>query len=623
MKLHYEPTVRLVTYPIVNRGALADFLSAETSGKWELDTVQPEADQIPEFAGRLCFDDRTEVLTSTGWRPLADCRDGEEVATLNPDTREVEYQEAKKVHKYHYSGGLLTVDRRDVSFAVTPEHRQFAASGKGQYTFCPTSGLIGKRFRVLTAADGWSGQIPDSVRMPGVKWTQRTANASGTHGVSAVRKTRSRTISGREQVLALAELTVHYAANGSAKKSGKGQLVIYGRESRRITRLAKLIGLRASVYYDPRSGCPRTHISGGRTVHRWFAKSCGTGYESKRLPDWVPALPVSMLRKLWDVLVRTDGHKGRSGGERFITGSDVLAGQSQEILAKTGHSFSLRQMKGTNVVCHVIRKKQGLPAYVRPKDMKKTFYTGFVYCPSTKNGIVLIRRNGVVHYSGNCYMSFDNPRPGGNKTYLGRIIGEGHGSVTEHVNFGVLFTGVSRSMTHELVRHRAGTAYAQLSQRYVDESVAEYVVPWELRDDVKTGTDQGDAWLKAVRNAHDAYVQAVDRLMTEKIDASRVKQSMGELSRDELTKIRKAARGAARSLLPNATETKILVTANVRAWRHMIEKRCDPAADAEIRLAFHKAFKLLKGYAPNLFADYTEVPLDDGTTALTTDTPKV
>ena len=936
MKLHYEPTVRLVAYPIVNRGALADFLSAETSGKWELDTVQPEADQIPEFAGRLCFDDRTEVLTSTGWRPLADCRDGEEVATLNPDTREVEYQEAKKVHKYHYSGGLLTVDRRDVSFAVTPEHRQFAASGKGQYTFCPTSGLIGKRFRVLTAADGWSGQIPDSVRMPGVKWTQRTANASGTHGVSAVRKTRSRTISGREQVLALAELTVHYAANGSAKKSGKGQLVIYGRESRRITRLAKLIGLRASVYYDPRSGCPRTHISGGRTVHRWFAKSCGTGYESKRLPDWVPALPVSMLRKLWDVLVRTDGHKGRSGGERFITGSDVLAGQSQEILAKTGHSFSLRQMKGTNVVCHVIRKKQGLPAYVRPKDMKKTFYTGFVYCPSTKNGIVLIRRNGVVHYSGNCYMSFDNPRPGGNKTYLGRIKGEGHGSVTEHVNFGVLFTGVSRSMTHELVRHRAGTAFcldggteawsggkengkwngvkkkwtlrqlyrmskdpkrkgrlklltvrcfdgekfvpakikgvmksglkkvydlvlsggqtvrcskdhrfltpdgwrplkhigvggaiatnglpsagldaewlrvkyhnqnltikeiadlagcteftvakwigryglskemgkgmtgrtpwnkgkeytagwahtdetkallsdkkkgannpqwkgedaspqagrrrarclfptepceacgvvqghrhhkdrntlnntrsnieflcakchgerhaeedgpqnvlkvrwmevvsiqyagekmtydlevdhpahnfvangivthnSQLSQRYVDESVAEYVVPWELRDDVKTGTDQGDAWLKAVRNAHDAYVQAVDRLMTEKIDASRVKQSMGELSRDELTKIRKAARGAARSLLPNATETKILVTANVRAWRHMIEKRCDPAADAEIRLAFHKAFKLLKGYAPNLFADYTEVPLDDGTTALTTDTPKV
>lgn len=222
-----------------------------------------------------------------------------------------------------------------------------------------------------------------------------------------------------------------------------------------------------------------------------------------------------------------------------------------------------------------------------------------------------------------CYMSFDNPRPGGNVKYLERIKGEGHGSVMEHVNFGVLFTGVSRSLTHELVRHRAGTGYSQLSQRYVDESQAEYVVPWELRKAVAAGTDQGVAWLKTVRDAHDAYVQAVDRLMTEKIVASRAERNMNELSRDELTKIRKAARGAARSLLPNATETKILVTANVRAWRHMIEKRCDPAADAEIRLAFHKTFKLLKGYAPNLFADYTEVPLDDETTALTTPTPKV
>lgn len=621
MKLHYEPTVRLVTCPMIVLNKMNDFLQKETSGKWFPEEATT-ADTIPEFAGRLCFDDRTEVLTISGWKPLADCQDGEVLATLNPDTREIEFQEAKKVHKYQYLGSLYTVNRRDVSFAVTPEHRQYAASGKGQFRFHPTGQLAGKRFRVLTAADNWNGTTPDSVRMPGVRWTQKLTNAAGTHGISSVRKTKKRIVTGREQVLALAELCVHYAVNGWAMKSGRKALVIYGRESRRIRQLAHILGLRTAVYSDPRNGCLRTHIAGGRTVHRWFAKTCGVGFENKKLPDWVLSLPSSELRKLWDVLVRTDGHKDAGGGERFITGSDTLAGQSQEILAKTGHSFSLRQMRGTNALCHVVRKKQGLPAHVRPKDMKEVPYNGFVYCPSTRNGVVLIRRNGVVHYSGNCYMSFDNPRPGGNVKYLERIKGEGHGSVMEHVNFGMLFTGVSRSLTHELVRHRIA-AYSQLSQRYVDESVAEYVVPWELRDDVKTGTDQGDAWLKAVRNAHDAYVQAVDRLMTEKINASRVKQSMGELSRDELTKIRKAARGAARSLLPNATETKILVTANVRAWRHMIEKRCDPAADAEIRLAFHKAFKLLKGYAPNLFADYTEVPLDDGTTALTTDTPKV
>lgn len=285
---------------------------------------------------------------------------------------------------------------------------------------------------------------------------------------------------------------------------------------------------------------------------------------------------------------------------------------------------------------------------------------------------VRVETDQIPEFAGRlCYMSFDNPRPGGNKTYLERIKGEGHGSVMEHVNFGVLFTGVSRSLTHELVRHRAGTAYSQLSQRYVDESQAEYVVPWELKDEVQAAevflkhqgptdyahdvsakvgksfgpdhwkthsesqwladAEAGIVWLNGVRDAHTAYVKKVQtayarierKFLAKQQDNPKPGQTIVQFTQEDRTKIRKAARGAARSLLPNATETKILVTANVRAWRHMIEKRCDPAADAEIRLAFHKTYQLLKGYAPNLFADYTEVPLDDGTTALTTDTPKV
>lgn len=76
-----------------------------------------------------------------------------------------------------------------------------------------------------------------------------------------------------------------------------------------------------------------------------------------------------------------------------------------------------------------------------------------------------------------CYMSFAKPRPGGNATYLNHIKEVGHGSVLEHGVWNLLLTGLSRSLTHELVRHRAGFGYSQLSQRYVDESVAEYVEP--------------------------------------------------------------------------------------------------------------------------------------------------
>src|SRR5215471_7433413 len=74
-----------------------------------------------------------------------------------------------------------------------------------------------------------------------------------------------------------------------------------------------------------------------------------------------------------------------------------------------------------------------------------------------------------------CYMSFVKPRPGGNQAYIGHILEVGHGSVLEHGVWNLLITGVSRSLTHELIRHRAGFGYSQLSQRYVDESVAEYV----------------------------------------------------------------------------------------------------------------------------------------------------
>ena len=76
-----------------------------------------------------------------------------------------------------------------------------------------------------------------------------------------------------------------------------------------------------------------------------------------------------------------------------------------------------------------------------------------------------------------CYMSFAKPRPGGNKAYLDHILQVGHGSVLEHAVWNFICVGCSRSLTHELVRHRAGTGFSQLSQRYVDESVAEYVEP--------------------------------------------------------------------------------------------------------------------------------------------------
>src|SRR5438552_19034496 len=107
-----------------------------------------------------------------------------------------------------------------------------------------------------------------------------------------------------------------------------------------------------------------------------------------------------------------------------------------------------------------------------------------------------------------CYMSFAKPRPGGNETYLKHILEVGHGSVLEHAVWDFVFVGVSRTLTHELIRHRAGWGYSQLSQRYVDESVAEYVEP----DCIAADPMLHSIWLEAINQSHSAYLRLSELL---------------------------------------------------------------------------------------------------------------
>jgi thymidylate synthase (FAD) len=206
-----------------------------------------------------------------------------------------------------------------------------------------------------------------------------------------------------------------------------------------------------------------------------------------------------------------------------------------------------------------------------------------------------------------CYMSFARPRPGGIEAYLSHILEVGHGSVLEHAVWNFVFTGVSRSLTHELIRHRAGWGYSQLSQRYVDESVAEYVEP----DEIASDPELHRIWLNAVAQSHTAYVELAQKLQ--------------EKLRDEpdRTLRRKLARQAARSVLPNATETKIFVTANARALRHFIELRGSRHAEVEIRKLAVKVLQIMQQEAPHVFGDYQLVPLPDGTFEAITEHRKV
>lgn len=207
-----------------------------------------------------------------------------------------------------------------------------------------------------------------------------------------------------------------------------------------------------------------------------------------------------------------------------------------------------------------------------------------------------------------CYASFSPKRTtnANAERYFRNIKESGHGSVLEHANYTMLFYGISRSVTHELVRHRAGFGYSQLSQRYVSGKVLRFVERPEYVNDPELHA----LFVERIDRAAEDYARIADGLL------ERQKEGVGILSADAKTDLRKKVQQTARSVLPNETEAPIVVTGNARAWRHIIEMRANGHAETEIRALAFRTYLCLVAADPVLFGDYTIVPLPDGTLAV-------
>ncbi len=200
-----------------------------------------------------------------------------------------------------------------------------------------------------------------------------------------------------------------------------------------------------------------------------------------------------------------------------------------------------------------------------------------------------------------CYQSWQKPNPATatNAGYLAHILDVGHLSVLEHSTATFYLTGVSRSFTHELVRHRH-LSYSQLSQRYVPEGAADMVEPDLIADNPELHR-VFTAATQASRAAYDKLVTGLEAKLA------------GDDRAGGATLRRKQARQAARAVLPNATETRIVVTGNYRAWRYFIAARASEHADVEIRAVAVECLRHLTDLAPNVFGDFTITRLPDGT----------
>ena len=156
------------------------------------------------------------------------------------------------------------------------------------------------------------------------------------------------------------------------------------------------------------------------------------------------------------------------------------------------------------------------------------------------------------------------------------VIASGHASPIEHVSFSFAVEGVSRALTHQLVRHRLAS-YSQQSQRYVDGSNFQYILP----PSIARNPEAKECFLRCIEEIGDAYREV--RGLLEKAGS-------------------KSANEEARFLLPQAAETRIVVSMNCRALLNFFEQRCCTRAQWEIRALADTMLTLCKDVLPEIFA---------------------
>ncbi|MFZ1155848.1 MAG: FAD-dependent thymidylate synthase [Solirubrobacteraceae bacterium] len=198
----------------------------------------------------------------------------------------------------------------------------------------------------------------------------------------------------------------------------------------------------------------------------------------------------------------------------------------------------------------------------------------------------------IVEFGGRaCYRSWEpglNPNVTKVRTdqreYFANILRSAHGSVLEHANWSFALRNVSRVFTHELVRHRAGSAFSQESLRYVRLTDIGFRVP------------------PALEPIRDQVVSIVEQLEELQVSAA------GELGIDEQGvpfHVKKEVTSALRRLAPIGLSTDIVWTANARTLRHVIEMRTAEGAEEELRLVFNEVARTMQAEAPGLFQDFT------------------
>ncbi len=363
-----------------------------------------DAYKTGQKTGDSCSDD-TELLTSDGWVDVADIRADHEVATLNPNTHELEYQRPRNVLSKRFRGYMVKFDHRGFQALVTPKHRMYRTAenrigraadlGPEHYGFALAEEVecYAKPFRVKKNAE-WRG-------------SEVTVRDVGIHEIPM------------DQWL---ELLGYYLSDGCTwRHPDRGHGDVITETSTRVE-LGATVAYKRQAYTALLAKMPfRFSAWKDRLAiydHDLLEEVEPLGKSGvKRIPEYVRQLSARQQRVLLDAMLTGDGCRSKNGQWTFYTSSPDMADDFQELCLKAGYSADVRvrdrrgeshpNPKGEPIVTRrlayevTVRQAQHWPR-IYPKHVSREHYDGLVYCVSVPNGVIYARRNGVAGWLGNC-----------------------------------------------------------------------------------------------------------------------------------------------------------------------------------------------------------------------------
>jgi len=529
-------------------------------------------------AGRgFCYDDKTEVLTGNGWKYWSDIS-GDELFCTKNSLGEIEYQLATNIIREKYEGRMIGIKSKMVDLIVTPNHRMYCSSHEGKFEICSAEEIYGKKVKFKRNALPMKGDLPSFFTIPDYISCQTVANQYGTYGVKNI------VCNGCDlPIVPFAKFIGYWLSEGSLDHcSGGGYNVVISQNNDSkyytdIEETIKLLGLPYSIKNSGYSNCKQFRISGGRALYEYLKPYSGS--LNKAIPLKIKKLDNSLLKLIVTCHMNGDGSYPIRGSGEGYTISKLLADDLQELALKCGFSATIRKVDRRHesprllngrlikhnhigyVVSYCKVRNEPMVNHNKKQHYFDIIYNGVIYCATVPNGLLYVRRNGRPVWCGN---------------------------------------------SHEQVRHRTGWAYSQLSTRYCDFEREEEEGTWEpgfcIPPLAQLSEESSNAFAKKLKDSQQSYCELLALIENDlKNNEKFISTLSGYDERERKRMLRKAARGAARDILPIATEAILVMSANARAIWNCIVLRANEHAEAVIREIYVQISKIMEVEMPSLF----------------------